>query len=176
MCFATLLLFPRRLTTSSTGIALTLVKGASQGEGLTLACQSPDGREIDGQVWMVTVSSPGLLLSSNSTPDSCYGSHLIATLGPLSSANPHSASTCQLSDRLTPGMVRPVCAGSQPQQPERVGAHSSSYTLLREGAESRLPELEVTVICSCLHTIVILPTTSLPCNLLTPILPHFITF
>ena len=121
MCFATLLLFPRRLTTSSTGIALTLVKGASQGEGLTLACQSQDGREIDGQVWMVTVSSPGLLLSSNSTPDSCYGSQLIATLGPLSSANPHSASTCQLSDRLTPGMVRPVCAGSQPQQPERVG-------------------------------------------------------
>ena len=121
MCFATLLLFPRRLTTSSTGIALTLVKGASQVEGLTLACQSPDGREIDGQVWMVTVSSPGLLLSSNSTPDSCYGSHLIATLGPLSSANPHSASTCQLSDRLTPGMVCPVCAGSQPQQPERVG-------------------------------------------------------
>ena len=57
MCFATLLLFPRRLTTSSTGIALTLVKGASQGEGLTLACQSQDGREIDGQVWMVTVSS-----------------------------------------------------------------------------------------------------------------------
>ena len=88
----------------------------------------------------------------------------------------HSASTSLLSDRLTPGMELcrgPVCAGSQPQQPERVGpsaprAATTLCSVEEEGAESGLPELLVTVICSCRDPIIILPTAPAPASVSTP--------